>query len=208
MQWQMLGTDFCTGYNVRSLLKKFFSCFIIQGSCSVKEISTAGFRVNYFKYFEIDVVNGKGTRCTLFVSGCEHACKGCYNQATWPLDAGFPFTDEVANKIISDLCDTRVRRRGLSLTGGDPLHPANVETVYQLLMRVRNECPPEKDVWLWTGYTIQELTPEQQKVADLVDVLIDGKFIESRKDRKLLWRGSSNQIIYEFDRSDAWWKKK
>ncbi len=162
--------------------------------------------MNYFKYFNIDVVNGRGTRCTLFVSGCEHACKGCYNQATWPLDSGFPFTEELADQIIKDLNDTRIRRRGLSLSGGDPLHPANVETIYNLLMRVRKECPPQKDVWLWTGYKLADLSEEQKKVVELVDVLIDGKFVESLKNKKLLWRGSSNQVIYEFDRSDAWWK--
>ncbi len=163
--------------------------------------------MNYFKYYSIDVVNGRGTRCTLFVSGCEHGCRGCYNQATWPLDAGLPFTDREADQIIADLCDLRVRRRGLTLTGGDPLHPANVPAVTSLLERVRRECPPEKDVWMWTGYRLQDLSAEQSRAVDLVDVLIDGKFVESLRDRKLLWRGSSNQVIHEFDRSNAWWRK-
>ena len=163
--------------------------------------------MNYFKYFEIDVVNGKGTRCTLFVSGCEHACRGCYNQATWPLDAGLPFTSQEEDRIIADLNDRRIRRRGLTLTGGDPLHPANVPAVIQLLMRVRKECPPEKDVWMWTGYRLQELDASQLRAVDLVDVLIDGRFVESLKSKTLLWRGSSNQVIHEFDRSNAWWKR-
>lgn len=164
--------------------------------------------MNYFKYIPIDVVNGEGTRCVLFVCGCEHYCQGCYNQATWPFEAGFPFEKDLEDQIIADLCDTRIKRRGLSLSGGEPLHPRNFDSVYNLLMRIRKECPPQKDVWMWTGYTLDNLTTDQKRIVDLVDVLIDGKFVESLKDKKLLWRGSSNQVIHRFDRSDAWWKKK
>ena len=127
--------------------------------------------MNYFKYFPIDVVNGEGTRCTLFVCGCEHYCHGCYNQATWPFDAGFAFEKDLEDQIVADLCDTRIKRRGLSLSGGEPLHPRNFEAVYSLLMRVRNECPPQKDVWMWTGYTLAELSADQKRIVDLVDVL-------------------------------------
>lgn len=162
--------------------------------------------MNYYKYFPIDVVNGLGTRCTLFVSGCEHYCKGCYNQATWSFDAGFLFDQELEDQIIEDLNNTSIKRRGLSLSGGDPLHPRNLEAIEHLLMRVRNECPPEKDVWLWTGYTLEQLSSDQNKIVELIDVLIDGKFVEELKDRTLVWRGSSNQIIHKFDRSNAWWK--
>lgn len=163
--------------------------------------------MNYCKYYPIDVVNGKGTRCTLFVSGCEHHCKGCYNQATWNVNAGNPFTEEICDQIIADLNDTRIKRRGLSLSGGDPLLPANVPTVKALCQRVREECSPDKDIWMWTGYTLSELTPEQQEVVDLVDVLIDGKFIEELKDLTLPFRGSKNQVMYTFNRSHAPWRK-
>lgn len=126
---------------------------------------------------------------------------------SWSFSAGFEFSKDLEDQIIEDLCDTRIKRRGLSLSGGEPLHPNNFDAVYSLLLRIRNECPPHKDVWLWTGYTLDQLTTDQKRIVDLVDVLIDGKFIESQKDRKLLWRGSSNQVINRFDRSDAWWKK-
>ena len=102
--------------------------------------------MNYFKYIPIDVVNGEGTRCVLFVCGCEHYCQGCYNQATWPFEAGFPFEKDLEDQIIADLCDTRIKRRGLSLSGGEPLHPRNFDSVYNLLMRIRKECPPQKDI--------------------------------------------------------------
>ena len=149
----------------------------------------------YSAYHNIDVVNGEGTRCTLFVSGCAHACKGCYNQSTWRVDAGHQFTQHLEDSIIADLNDTRIRRRGLSLSGGDPLHPANVSVVLQLVQRVKKECIG-KDIWLWTGYQMSELTSEQAAIVELVDVLIDGKFEQALADPSLNWRGSANQIIH------------
>ena len=89
--------------------------------------------MNYHQYHPVDVVNGPGTRCTLFVSGCEHRCKGCYNVATWPLSSGHPFNQAMEDRIIADLQDTRIRRQGLSLSGGDPLHPQNLSAVLQLV---------------------------------------------------------------------------
>ncbi|WED24405.1 anaerobic ribonucleoside-triphosphate reductase-activating protein [Vibrio sp. JC009] len=153
--------------------------------------------MNYSQYYPIDVVNGPGTRCVLFVSGCEHQCRGCYNQATWSPDSGVPFTPEMEDQIINDLNDTRIKRRGLSLSGGDPLHPANLEAILKLVKRVRSECPG-KDIWAWTGYLLSELTPEQKQVVDLIDALVDGKFEQENADPSLKWRGSSNQIIHQF----------
>ena len=95
--------------------------------------------MNYHKYYPVDVVNGTGTRCTLFVSGCVHQCRGCYNQSTWKLDSGIPFTQELEDKIIEDLNDTEIKRQGLSLSGGDPLHPNNVPHILKLVKRVKNE---------------------------------------------------------------------
>lgn len=153
--------------------------------------------MNYHQYYPIDVVNGPGTRVTLFVSGCEHQCRGCYNKTTWRVDSGHLFTQELEDQIIADLNDTRIKRKGLSLSGGDPLHPANVVKVLKLVQRVRNECPG-KDIWLWSGYTLAELTPEQKAVVDLIDVMVDGKYEQDKRDLNLEWRGSSNQMIHYF----------
>ncbi|KAB7653669.1 anaerobic ribonucleoside-triphosphate reductase-activating protein [Plesiomonas shigelloides] len=153
--------------------------------------------MNYHQYYPVDVVNGPGTRCTLFVSGCEHQCRGCYNQSTWRTDSGHPFTQAMEDQIIADLNDPRIRRRGLSLSGGDPLHPANVSAILELVKRVKAECPG-KDIWLWTGYTLAELTPEQQAVIPYIDALVDGKFVQEQADPGLVWRGSANQIIHRF----------
>ncbi|WP_093271635.1 anaerobic ribonucleoside-triphosphate reductase-activating protein [Vibrio xiamenensis] len=151
--------------------------------------------MNYHQYYPIDVVNGPGTRCTLFVSGCVHQCRGCYNQATWRTDSGTPFTQQAEDTIIADLNDTRIKRRGLSLSGGDPLHPANLSAVLQLVKRVRSECVG-KDIWLWSGYTLGELNSQQREILQYVDTFIDGKFIKEQADPRLEWRGSANQIIH------------
>ncbi|CAI1011152.1 anaerobic ribonucleoside-triphosphate reductase-activating protein [Serratia entomophila] len=152
--------------------------------------------MNYHQYYPLDVVNGPGTRCTLFVAGCVHQCPGCYNKSTWRLNSGQPFTPALEERIIADLNDTRVPRQGLSLSGGDPLHPANVPAILQLVKRVRAECPG-KDIWLWTGYRLVELDAQQMQVVDRINVLIDGKFVQDLKDPALIWRGSSNQVVHK-----------
>ena len=151
--------------------------------------------MNYHQYYPIDVVNGPGTRCTLFVAGCVHQCPGCYNKSTWRLNSGQPFTPALEERIIADLNDTRVPRQGLSLSGGDPLHPANVPRILTLVKRVRAECPG-KDIWLWTGYRLAELDAQQMQIVDRINVLIDGKFVQDLKDPALIWRGSSNQVVH------------
>jgi len=153
--------------------------------------------MNYHQYHPIDVVNGPGTRCTLFVSGCVHQCRGCYNQSTQRLDSGHLFTQELEDHIIADLNDERIKRRGLSLSGGDPLHPANVADVLKLVKRVKSECQ-NKDIWMWTGYELAELDEKQKEVLSYIDTLIDGRFEQDKADPMLDWRGSSNQIIHRF----------
>ncbi|MGG2143034.1 MULTISPECIES: anaerobic ribonucleoside-triphosphate reductase-activating protein [Symbiopectobacterium] len=151
--------------------------------------------MNYHQYYPVDVVNGPGTRCTLFVSGCVHQCPGCYNKSTWRLNSGQPFTQALEDQIIADLQDTQIPRQGLTLSGGDPLHPQNVPDVLRLVERIHAECPG-KDIWMWTGYLLAELTPAQQQVVALINVLVDGKFVQDLKDPALIWRGSSNQVVH------------
>ena len=112
--------------------------------------------MNYHQYYPVDIVNGPGTRCTLFVSGCVHECPGCYNKSTWRVNSGQPFTKAMEDQIINDLNDTRIKRQGISLSGGDPLHPQNVPDILKLVKRIRAECPG-KDIWVWTGYKLDEL---------------------------------------------------
>lgn len=151
--------------------------------------------MNYHQYYPVDVVNGPGTRCTLFVAGCVHRCPGCYNKSTWRINSGVPFTQQMEDALIRDLNDKRIRRQGLSLSGGDPLHPQNLPDILHLVTRVRAECQ-NKNIWLWTGYKLEELTEEQQVVVAHINVLVDGKFVQHLKDPMLIWRGSSNQVIH------------
>lgn len=151
--------------------------------------------MQYHQYYPVDIVNGPGTRCTLFVSGCVHECPGCYNKSTWRLNSGKPFTVEMEDRIINDLNDTRIKRQGISLSGGDPLHPQNVPDILRLVQRIRAECLG-KDIWVWTGYKLDELSRDQLAVVDLINVLIDGKFVRDLKDPMLIWRGSSNQVVH------------
>ena len=150
--------------------------------------------MNYLQYYPVDVVNGEGTRCTLFVSGCEHLCKGCHNSSSWDADKGHPFDQAMEDRIIADLADQRIHRDGLSLSGGDPLFSPNLPAILKLVKRVKSEFP-EKDIWLWSGYTLETLTRDQQEVIEYIDVMIDGKFELEKRDLSLPWRGSSNQRV-------------
>ncbi|WP_144209153.1 anaerobic ribonucleoside-triphosphate reductase-activating protein [Shewanella donghaensis] len=157
--------------------------------------------MNYHQYFPTDVINGPGTRCTLFVSGCEHQCRGCYNQSTWDPRSGHEFNKQMEDQIIADLKDTRIKRRGLSLSGGDPLFPANIDAILSLVKRVKQECP-DKDIWLWSGYQLEQMSLLQRQVISFVDVLVDGKFEQDLADPSLKWRGSNNQIIHDLVQID------
>ena len=152
--------------------------------------------MNYHRYIDVDVINGPGTRCTLFVSGCEHHCPGCYNACTWNPASGHLFTAGMLDRIVADLNSPRIKRRGLSLSGGDPLYPANCSTVLEIVSEVRRRCPA-KDIWLWTGYRFEDLAPPQRAIVEQVDVLVDGRFEQALADPSLPFRGSSNQRIID-----------
>ncbi|CAM3414124.1 anaerobic ribonucleoside-triphosphate reductase-activating protein [Parendozoicomonas haliclonae] len=157
--------------------------------------------MNYHQYYPIDVVNGEGTRCTLFVSGCEHKCVGCHNASTIKPDSGHPYTLELEEQILKDLGDPRIIRNGLSLSGGDPLYPGNLEAVGRLARRVK-ETYPDKNIWMWTGYVREELTPAQWDVVAYVDVLVDGPYIQAERDITQPWKGSRNQRILRREAGD------
>lgn len=150
--------------------------------------------MKYLSYIPIDLVNGPGTRCTVFLSGCAHRCKGCYNAASWNPKNGVEWTTEIEDQIIQDLTSETIPRQGLSLTGGDPLFPPNNDAVLRFLKRVRAEAPG-KDIWMWTGYCVETLTKEQHDILQMVDVVIDGRFELDKKDPSLIWKGSSNQRV-------------
>lgn len=148
----------------------------------------------YSELYKRDFVNGDGCRCTLFVSGCDHHCKGCFNQKTWRPDYGTEYTTEFEESLIHELNQPMIT--GLTLLGGDPLFSENIPTVLKLMQRVKAECP-NRDIWLWTGYTLEQMQNNMilAQCLPYIDTLIDGKFVEEKKDLTLKHRGSSNQRI-------------
>ncbi|QLG89672.1 anaerobic ribonucleoside-triphosphate reductase activating protein [Chitinibacter bivalviorum] len=141
--------------------------------------------MNYDRYYTCDLVNGPGIRVTLFVTGCQHACAGCYNQSTWDRKSGQPFTAEIMEELLA-VCATH---DGLSLSGGDPLHPANRAEILNLC-RVFKQRYPEKNIWLWTGYLYEDV--QNLEIMNYIDVVIDGKY-EQDQPTTQPWRGSANQ---------------
>ncbi|WP_273429856.1 anaerobic ribonucleoside-triphosphate reductase activating protein [Chitinibacter tainanensis] len=143
--------------------------------------------MNYDRYYTYDMVNGPGLRVTLFVTGCVHACPGCHNESLWDRKAGTPFTAEVQEELLQACAD----HDGLSLSGGDPLHPANREAILELCKEFKDRHPT-KNIWLWTGYLFEEV--RELEVLGYVDVVIDGKY-EKDNPTTLPWQGSANQRL-------------
>lgn len=156
--------------------------------------------MNYSAIKPCDIANGEGVRVSLFVSGCTHHCKGCFNESTWPFDSGEPFTPEVVDNILSLLEPEHIQ--GLSLLGGEPFEPQNQVVLVPFLKRVRERFP-QKDVWCYTGCVLERdlLSPTRwrtdvtDEMLSMIDTLVDGPFVEELKDISLKFRGSSNQRI-------------
>lgn len=150
--------------------------------------------------------DGPGCRTVLFVSGCRHHCEGCFQPETWNFHYGQPFTDETIDTIIKSLEDPYVN--GLTILGGEPFEPENQTDVRRLLQKV-HETYPEKDIWIYSGYTFEELTDDfafchtehTLPILKLADVLVDGEFVLSKKNLMLPFRGSSNQRIIDLTNS-------
>ena len=147
------------------------------------------------KYSEItypDVNNGEGCRVTLFVSGCSHRCKGCHNPETWNFDFGKDFNDDVKIRLFDIVSKPYIK--GLTLSGGDPLD--SYDDVLDLVKEFRNRFGETKDIWVYTGYVIDDLLNlNKEEILEYIDVLVDGEYIEERRDVSLAFRGSKNQRI-------------
>lgn len=147
------------------------------------------------KYSEItypDVNNGEGCRVTLFVSGCSHHCKGCHNPETWNFDFGKDFNDDVKNTLFEIVSKQYIK--GLTLSGGDPLD--SYDDILKLVKDFRKYFGETKDIWLYTGYVIDELISlGKDEILDYVDVVVDGPYDETQRDVSLAFRGSKNQRI-------------
>lgn len=149
----------------------------------------------------VDIADGVGVRVTLFVSGCTHHCKGCFQPQTWAFDYGQPYTKETEDQLISLLSPSYIR--GLTLLGGEPMEPDNQRALLPLLRRVRTELP-KKDIWCYSGYTLDELTGVSRarcevtdELLSVIDVLVDGEFVEEKRNISLKFRGSENQRLID-----------
>lgn len=158
--------------------------------------------MNYAAIKNCDIANGPGVRVSLFVSGCTHRCKGCFNSVAWDFDYGEDFTQDTCNTILQMLKPDYVK--GLTLLGGEPFEPQNQPSIVQLLRQVK-QVYPQKSIWAFSGYLFDrdilpgKLGPEEitQEFLSYLDVLVDGPYIESLKDSTLRFRGSSNQRLID-----------
>lgn len=154
------------------------------------------------KYY--DIANGDGIRTSLFVSGCKNRCKGCFNECAWSFDYGELYTEEIQNKILTSIESPMIK--GLSILGGDPMELENQPDVLNLILAFRQKFGHTHDIWLWSGYLYDKdlcvsgrryIDNITNKILDNIDVLIDGPFIEAKKNLMLPYRGSENQrVIY------------
>lgn len=162
--------------------------------------------MNYATIKTHDIANGPGVRVSLFVSGCTHHCKNCFNAETWDFNYGKLFTENTLNKIVDALKPDYIK--GLSLLGGEPFEYVNQRGILPLVRKVRF-LYPEKDIWCYTGYDYEKdildnmvkKWPATKELLSMIDVLVDGKFVEELKDLKLRFRGSSNQRIIDVKKS-------
>lgn len=162
--------------------------------------------MNYAEIKKNDIANGPGVRTTLFVSGCTHHCKGCFNSQAWDFNCGEPFTEQVEGYIIETMKPDFVS--GLTLLGGEPFEPVNQRGLLPLLKKVK-KAYPDKTIWCFTGYIYEkDLLKESRarcevtdEMLSLIDVLVDGPFIEAQKNLMLKFRGSENQRLIDMKKT-------
>ena len=161
--------------------------------------------MNYAAIKNCDIANGPGVRVSLFVSGCTHRCPGCFNEVAWDFDYGEPFTEEVMNSILNMLRPSHIR--GLTLLGGEPFEPRNQDAVVELLRKIKKEMP-EKSIWAFSGYLFDKdilsgRIGDCREYLSYLDVLVDGPFVQAKKNLSLRFRGSENQRLIDVPASLA-----
>ena len=162
--------------------------------------------MNYATIKPFDVANGPGVRVSLFVSGCTHKCKGCFNKEAWDFNYGEEFTEEQLKKIIEYMKPDHIK--GFSLLGGEPFEPVNQKVLCDVLEKIKKEYP-QKDIWCYSGYDFEkDLLSGRlcdfsitQRMLNCIDILVDGKFVEEKKNLKLRFKGSENQRIIDVKKS-------
>ena len=153
--------------------------------------------MRYNKIRKMDISNGEGIRVSIFMQGCTFNCKNCFNPETHDFKGGKKFTDETIEKVL-ELCDDE-HIAGLSILGGEPMHPDNIEGTTLLAKRFKEKFP-NKNIWVWSGFKFEEYLKDKE-VLKYIDVLIDGQYVDELRDPTLQWRGSSNQRVIDVQKS-------
>ena len=146
--------------------------------------------MRYHDITKDDMLNGDGLRTVLWVAGCPHHCRKCHNPITWDVGGGVPFDEAAENELFEAL--SRPYMSGITFSGGDPLHPANRTEVLRLARKFRSLFP-DKTIWLYTGYTWEEIS--DLPIVPLLDVMVDGRYVDELRDTRLHWKGSANQRV-------------
>ena len=145
---------------------------------------------------KMDISNGPGVRVSIFMQGCQFHCKNCFNPETWDFNGGEEFTDDTIKKVL-DLCD-KSEVKGLSILGGEPMNPTNIEGTTKLAKAFKEKYP-EKNIWTWSGYRYEDL--KDKEVMKYIDVLVDGNYKDELHNPTLKWKGSENQRVIDVKKS-------
>lgn len=152
--------------------------------------------MRYNKIRKMDISNGEGVRVSIFMQGCTFNCKNCFNPETHSFDVGKEFTEDTINRVLELSGNENVE--GLSILGGEPLHPKNIEGTTLLSKRFKEKYP-NKNIWVWTGFLFENL--KDSEVMKYIDVLVDGQYVDELHNPMLKWRGSSNQRVIDVQKS-------
>ena len=152
--------------------------------------------MRYNKIRKMDISNGPGVRVSIFFQGCAFHCKNCFNKETWDFNGGVEFTDKVIDHIIELSAPNHIS--GLSILGGEPLHPKNILGTMRLCKAFKKKYP-NKNIWCWTGFKFEDI--KDREVLKYIDVLVDGQFIEEESSSNLKWKGSSNQRVIDLNKT-------
>ena len=146
---------------------------------------------------KMDISNGPGVRVSVFMQGCEFHCKNCFNPETWDFEGGKDFSKETIDEVL-ELCN-KDHIKGLSILGGEPMHPKNIEATTELAKAFKEKYP-NKNIWVWSGFKFDEDLKDKE-VMNYIDVLVDGRYSDELHDPTLKWKGSSNQRVIDVQKS-------
>ena len=153
--------------------------------------------MRYNKIRKMDISDGPGVRVSIFMQGCAFHCKNCFNPETWDFEKGKEFTDETIERVL-ELCGNE-NITGLSILGGEPMHPTNIEGTTKLAKAFKQKYP-EKTLWAWSGFLFDKWVKDKE-VAKYLDVLVDGQYVDELRNPMLKWKGSSNQRVIDVQKS-------